>query len=99
MLNEQAAKEGKQVSTALQMALLNCCVTVGQQVCTMFLAAIESRIALDQALLIGFMLAAVSFGVAGIATLFLDDSGGAPAEGQTAEVKAGAIAQEMGSVA
>jgi len=75
-MNERAAREGKQVSTALQMALLNCCVTVGQQVCTMFLAGIESWIALDKALLIGFMMAGVAFIVAGVATLFLDDSAG-----------------------
>jgi len=75
-LNERAAKAGKHVSTALQMALLNCCVTVGQQVCTMFLAVIESWIPLEKALLIGFMLAGVSFIVAGVATLFLDDSAG-----------------------
>jgi len=75
-LNEQAAKEGKQVSTALQMALLNCCVTVGQQICTMFLAVVEGWVALDKALLIGFWLAAVSFTVAGVSTLFLDDGAG-----------------------
>merc|ERR1711860_50617 len=75
-MNEKAAREGKTVSTALQMALLNCCVTVGQQVCTMFLAVIESWIPLEKALLIGFMLAGVSFVVAGVATLFLDDSAG-----------------------
>merc|ERR1739836_158172 len=40
-LNNKAAREGKQVSTALQMALLNCCVTVGQQICTVSLAGIE----------------------------------------------------------
>merc|ERR1712045_784976 len=72
-MNEKAAREGKQVSTALQMALLNCCVTVGQQVCTMILAFIESYLPLDKALLIGFMVAGLSFVVSGVATLFLND--------------------------
>ena len=35
------------VSTALQMSLLNCCVTVGQQICTVALAGIEGRLSLE----------------------------------------------------
>merc|ERR1712127_306906 len=50
ILNQRAAREGKHVSTALQMALLNCCVTVGQQICTMTLAGIEHVSSLEQAL-------------------------------------------------
>merc|ERR1712012_1202193 len=72
-INEKAAREGKQVSTALQMALLNCCVTVGQQVCTMVLAFIEGYLALDKALLIGFLVAGLALSVSGVATLFLND--------------------------
>merc|ERR1712154_332295 len=72
-MNEKAAREGKQVSTALQMALLNCCVTVGQQVCTMVLAFIEGYLALDKALLIGFLVAGLALSVSGVATLFLND--------------------------
>merc|ERR1719223_2262761 len=72
-MNEKASREGKPVSTALQMALLNCCVTVGQQVCTMILAFVESYIELDKALLVGFAVAGVSFVTSGVATLFLND--------------------------
>merc|ERR1740129_957089 len=72
-MNEKAAREGKTVSTALQMALLNCCVTVGQQVFTMILAFIDSYVELDKALLIGFSVAGVAFVTSGIATLFLND--------------------------
>merc|ERR1719511_395807 len=72
-MNEKAAREGKTVSTALQMALLNCCVTVGQQLCTMILAFVESYIELDKALLVGFAVAGVAFVTSGIATLFLND--------------------------
>merc|ERR1712051_529109 len=72
-MNEKAAREGKQVSTALQMALLNCCVTVGQQVCTMVLAFVEGYLPLDKALLIGFIVAGLALSVSGVATLFLND--------------------------
>merc|ERR1712154_375634 len=72
-MNEKAAREGKVVSTALQMALLNCCVTVGQQICTLFLAAIETRMSLATALPCVFVLAGVSFALAGGTTLFLND--------------------------
>merc|ERR1712150_337329 len=72
-MNEKAAREGKTVSTALQMALLNCCVTVGQQVFTMILALIESYVELDKALLIGFSVAGAAFVTSGVATLFLND--------------------------
>merc|ERR1712154_750072 len=94
-MNEKAAREGKTVSTALQMALLNCCVTVGQQVCTMILALVESYVPLDKALLIGFMVAGLSFVVSGVATLFLndkpDDDVGTPSD-EKAEDKAEAVA-------
>merc|ERR1712012_614686 len=76
MLNERMAREGKQVSTALQMSLLNCCVTLGQQICTMFLAGVEGFVELDKALPIGFMFAAAALTVAGVATIFLNDDPG-----------------------
>merc|ERR1719401_3321507 len=72
-LNRKAEEEGKPVSTALQMALLNCCVTVGQQLCTMTLAAIEGKLELEKALPLIFMVAAVALGIAGTSALFLDD--------------------------
>mmetsp|Transcript_87859 Transcript_87859/g.283792 ORF Transcript_87859/g.283792 Transcript_87859/m.283792 type:complete len:325 (-) Transcript_87859:391-1365(-) len=73
-LNSRAAQEGKVVSTALQMALLNCCVTVGQQICTMILAVIESQMSLEKALPLVFMVAAVAQGFGGIGALFLNDA-------------------------
>mmetsp|Transcript_117082 Transcript_117082/g.338444 ORF Transcript_117082/g.338444 Transcript_117082/m.338444 type:complete len:495 (+) Transcript_117082:86-1570(+) len=72
-LNKRAELEGKQVSTALQMALLNCCVTVGQQICTTILAAIEGDLSLEAALPCVFMVAALAQAIAGSATLCLDD--------------------------
>jgi len=79
-LNLRAAQEGKQVSTGLQMALLNCCVTIGQQICTLALAGIETQMTLAQSLPTIFMLAAAALVVAGISTMFLDDKSPGPSE-------------------
>merc|ERR1719382_924612 len=72
-LNKRAEEEGKQVSTALQMALLNCCVTVGQQICTTSLAAIEGKLSLEAALPFVFMVAATAQALGGTGALLLDD--------------------------
>lgn len=72
-LNMKAAREGKHVSTALQMSLLNCCVTIGQQICTMILAGIQGSMSLEQSLPYIFMVAAAAHAVAGGAAMFLDD--------------------------
>jgi len=72
-LNKRAEEEGKQVSTALQMALLNCCVTVGQQVCTLTLAGIEGRLTLQAALPCVFVLAAAAQAAGCAGALCLDD--------------------------
>lgn len=48
---ERAAEEqGRQVSTALQMALLNCSLTAGQQITHVALAALEGSMSLEAAL-------------------------------------------------
>jgi hypothetical protein len=86
-LNKRAAAEGKHVSTALQMALLNCCVTVGQQICTMTLAGIEGAMSVEKALPCVFMLAAGAQALAGIGTVFLDDS--QPVEDTSSEEASG----------
>mmetsp|Transcript_57537 Transcript_57537/g.173984 ORF Transcript_57537/g.173984 Transcript_57537/m.173984 type:complete len:486 (-) Transcript_57537:167-1624(-) len=72
-LNKRAEEQGKQVSTALQMALLNCCVTVGQQICTLTLAGIEGGMPLHAALPCVFMLAAAAQLIGGSTALCLDD--------------------------
>mmetsp|Transcript_17478 Transcript_17478/g.55012 ORF Transcript_17478/g.55012 Transcript_17478/m.55012 type:complete len:302 (+) Transcript_17478:1-906(+) len=73
-LNRRAEEEGKQVSTALQMALLNCCVTVGQEICHLALSVIEHRMELKAALPCVFILAGVAHSLGGASTLCLDDS-------------------------
>merc|ERR1712228_476760 len=69
--NRQDEAAGKVVSTALQMALLNCCITIGQQACTMILSAIESRMPMAEALPVIFVVAAAVYGVASASTLTL----------------------------
>lgn len=62
------------MSTALQMSLLNCCVTVGQQICTLSLAFIMGRTSMREALPRALMLAGVAQVMAGGGALFLDDA-------------------------
>jgi hypothetical protein len=73
VLNKRAEEEGMQVSTALQMALLNCCIAVGQLICTMALAALEERLPLAEALPCTFMISAAALLLAGTGALFLND--------------------------
>jgi len=73
-LNKKAEREGKPVSTALQMSLLNCCVTVGQQICTLTLAAVMGKMSMASALLCVFVLAGGAQALAGTGALFLDDA-------------------------
>jgi len=89
-LNRRAEEEGKQVSTALQMALLNCCVTVGQEVCHLALSLIEHRMELKAALPCVFILAGVAHALGGTSALCLDDSPAAPSS-----KAAGAEAREV----
>jgi len=75
-LNKRAEEQGKQVSTALQMALLNCCVTVGQEVCHLVLSLIEGNMPLKKALPCVFILAGVAHALGGSSALCLDDKPG-----------------------
>mmetsp|Transcript_57540 Transcript_57540/g.174000 ORF Transcript_57540/g.174000 Transcript_57540/m.174000 type:complete len:313 (+) Transcript_57540:2-940(+) len=75
-LNRRAEMEGKQAETGLQMALLNCCCCVGQQLCTLALAALEERMPLKAALHYVFVLAAVAQGLGAVGAMFLDDNPG-----------------------
>merc|ERR1712087_64309 len=68
-INRRAEQEGKTVSTALQMSLLNCCSTLGQQICSTTLAAVEGRMSLTAALPVTFMVAAVAQSIGGVGAL------------------------------
>jgi len=69
--SQQAEVAGKQTSTAMQMALLNCCITVGQQVTTLTLAGLETQLSLAQSLLIILGTTGVVYALAGTGALLL----------------------------
>jgi hypothetical protein len=71
--NQQAEAAGKPASTAMQMALLNCCITVGQQVTVLTLSGIQTKVSLEISLLIVIGISAVMYALAGIGAFFLKD--------------------------
>jgi len=71
--NKEAENEGKTVSTALQMSLLNCCITVGQQISTLTLTLFETSLTLQDSLTAIFTVAGVAYALAGAGALFLKD--------------------------
>jgi len=71
--NKKAEEEGRQASTAMQMALLNCCITVGQQASTLLLAMVETGLELGPSLAVMFIVAGVAAALAGTGALFLKD--------------------------
>jgi len=70
--NQQAEEAGKVGSVAMQMAVLNCCITVGQQLTTMILAGLETQLVLVTALKYLFVLSMIANGIAAVACLFLN---------------------------
>mmetsp|Transcript_24715 Transcript_24715/g.33398 ORF Transcript_24715/g.33398 Transcript_24715/m.33398 type:complete len:117 (+) Transcript_24715:2-352(+) len=68
--NSKAEESGKS-SLAMQLALLNCCITVGQQVCHSVLGALEVVYPVPEALERLFINSMVANGVASIGSLFL----------------------------
>jgi len=67
-------------SVAMQMAILNCCITVGQQLCTMILGGLEVSLSLPDALRGMLIISMVANGLGGVGAFFLtggtDTSGG-----------------------
>ncbi|CAK0856356.1 unnamed protein product [Prorocentrum cordatum] len=74
VLNKRAEKEGKHVSTALQMALLNSCITVGQEITIVSTGSLENGRSIADTLKIEFTMAGVMLTLATIGALLLDDS-------------------------
>eukprot|EP00414_Alexandrium_minutum_P001241 CAMPEP_0113843416 /NCGR_PEP_ID=MMETSP0328-20130328/13241_1 /TAXON_ID=39455 /ORGANISM="Alexandrium minutum" /LENGTH=484 /DNA_ID=CAMNT_0000812375 /DNA_START=74 /DNA_END=1528 /DNA_ORIENTATION=+ /assembly_acc=CAM_ASM_000350 len=68
--NSKAEKSGKS-SLAMQMAIVNCCITVGQQVCHTVLGTFETSNPVPEALKQLFTYSMVANGVAAIGALFL----------------------------
>jgi len=69
--NKEAESKGKVGSVAMQMAILNCCITVGQQLCTMVLGGLEESHEVNEALKDLFAISMVANGLGAIAALFL----------------------------
>eukprot|EP00931_Biecheleriopsis_adriatica_P054088 TRINITY_DN31796_c0_g1_i1.p1 TRINITY_DN31796_c0_g1~~TRINITY_DN31796_c0_g1_i1.p1 ORF type:complete len:513 (-),score=71.89 TRINITY_DN31796_c0_g1_i1:14-1441(-) len=80
--NQQAEDEGRATSTAMMMALLNCCITVGQQATTLTLAGIQTSLPLAKSLLIILGISGIVYAIAGTMALFLK-AGGVPGERDT----------------
>merc|ERR1712241_884429 len=73
--NKMAEEAGHVGSVAMQMAILNCCITVGQQLCTMILGGLEGSHTVVAALKGLFIISMVANGLGGIAALFLRTGG------------------------
>merc|ERR1719264_403014 len=69
--NKAAEEAGKAGSVAMQMAILNCCITVGQQLCTMILGGLEGTLEFVDAIKYLFTISMIANGLAGVAALFL----------------------------
>jgi len=69
--NKAAEEAGHAGSVAMQMAILNCCITVGQQLCTMILGGLESSYSVNDALKGLYTISMVANGLGGIGALFL----------------------------
>merc|ERR1719189_3398720 len=70
--NKAAEQAGKAGSVAMQMAVLNCCITVGQQLCTMVLGGLEGTFEFVVAIKYLFIVSMMANGLAGVAALFLN---------------------------
>jgi len=69
--NKAAEAAGATSSVAMQMAILNCCITVGQQLCTMILGGLEVSFSLPDALKGMLIISMVANGLGGVGAFFL----------------------------
>merc|ERR1719362_1383880 len=69
--NKAAEEAGHAGSVAMQMAILNCCITVGQQLCTMILGGLEGVYSVNDSLKGLYIISMVANGLGGIGALFL----------------------------
>merc|ERR1712151_690383 len=73
--NKAAEQAGHVGSIAMQMAILNCCITVGQQLCTMILGGLEGSFSVNDSLKGLYIISMVANGLGGIGALFLTTGG------------------------
>merc|ERR1719464_1352582 len=69
--NRAAEEAGHAGSVAMQMAILNCCITVGQQLCTMILGGLEGFWSVNDSLKGLYTISMLANGFGGIGALFL----------------------------
>merc|ERR1712190_488769 len=69
--NKAAEQAGHAGSVAMQMAILNCTITIGQQLCTMILSGLETKYSLVFALKAMLIIGMAANGLAGVGALFL----------------------------
>jgi len=69
--NKTAEEAGHAGSVAMQMAVLNCCITVGQQLCTMILGGLEGSFSVNDSLRGLYIISMVANGLGGVGSLFL----------------------------
>merc|ERR1719367_1269751 len=69
--NKAAEAAGATSSVAMQMAILNCCITVGQQLCTIILGGLEVSYSLPDALKGMLIISMVANGLGGVGAFFL----------------------------
>merc|ERR1712228_930208 len=78
--NKAAEQAGKAGSVAMQMAILNCCITVGQQLCSMILGGLEGTLEFVVAIKYLFVISMMANGMAGVGALFLNTKGSPPSK-------------------
>merc|ERR1712039_998935 len=76
--NKAAEQAGHAGSVAMQMAILNCTITIGQQACTVVLGGLEGFMSVNDSLKGLYTISMVANGLGGIGALFLT-TGGKPA--------------------
>merc|ERR1712113_850460 len=73
--NKAAEEAGHAGSVAMQMAILNCCITVGQQLCTMILGGLEGSFSVNDSLKGLYIISMIANALGGIGALFLTTGG------------------------
>jgi len=91
--NKAAEQAGQVGSVAMQMAILNCCITVGQQLCTMTLGGLEGSYSVNESLKGLYIISAVAGSLGGLGAMFL--KGGAPEVASAGSLEGSEM--EMGS--
>merc|ERR1712173_72518 len=67
-------RTGEAGSVAMLMAILNCCITIGQQLTTIILTALEGSYSVAGALRGLFIISMAANGLSAIATLFINSN-------------------------